>query len=277
MAASGFQAAPPAASSPPGGPVALWRSELLSRVPGVRHGFTTRAGGSSSGPNASLNLSTRTGDERAAVELNRRRVLAALGAPEAVFVSVRQVHGDDLVEVSHMAGRSIEADGLLSRDPRAALAVLVADCVPILMADVRGRAVAAVHAGWRGTEARIAERAVRRLGDLGVPAADLRVALGPAIGPCCFTIGLDVAQKLGAAYPAAGQAIRPEGSGARADLWDLNRQALEESGVAAEHVDALRTCTACTPELFSHRRDHGATGRQAGVIVLRPGAADPVS
>lgn len=245
----------------------LLKSQLLARNTAVTHGFTTRDGGLSTGAFASLNLGIRDGDDRAVVETNRRRVLDALGRDDATFVSLKQVHGDDIVEVSHLAGRSIEADGLWTRDKRAVLAVLVADCVPILIGDSRGRAVAAVHAGWRGTRAGIAAKMVARLAAAGIEPADLQVALGPAIGPCCFEIDDDVAAQLREAYPDAGDAVSVGTDGrTNADLWSLNRQSLLTAGVGSTQIDTLRTCTVCTPTFFSHRRDAGETGRQAAIV-----------
>jgi YfiH family protein len=249
----------------------LLTSPLLVGVAGIVHGFTTREGGDSLGPFDALNLSTRVGDERALVEVNRRRVLEAVGSPGATFVTLRQVHGDSVVEVSHLAGRSIEADGLWTRDRMAVLGVLVADCVPILIADGEGRGVAAVHAGWRGTRAKVVTRMVARLKAAGLAPAGLVAALGPAIGPCCFQIGEDVADELRLAFPHAGEAIRVGTDGrTNADLWALNRLTLVEAGLAPERIDTLRTCTSCSQTLFSHRRDGGHTGRQAGVIGLLP-------
>lgn len=246
----------------------LLRSPLLHAVPGVVHAFTTRKGGASRGHLASLNLSPRVGDTREALEANRGRLLAELGRPDAHFLLVKQVHGGDVVEVTRFASRSIEADGVWTRDHAAVLAVLVADCVPILIASKDGKAVAAVHAGWRGTQARIPARAVERLVAGGFPAANLVAAIGPAIGPCCFEIGADVEAALRLAFPTAADAIRAAPEGKRvADLWALNRMTLIDAGVPAANIDVLTTCVSCDVDrFFSHRRDKGETGRQAGVI-----------
>jgi YfiH family protein len=245
------------------------QSELLASIEGVVHGFTTRHGGLSRGSFESLNLGTRTEDERSVVETNRRKVLAALGRHDGTLITLRQVHGADLVEVSHLAGCSIPADGLWSRDPLAVLGVLVADCVPILIADVAGTRVAAVHAGWRGTRARIAAKMVKRLVDSGAELASLRVAIGPAIGPCCFEIGEDVANDLRAAIPEASSVITEENERRTvADLWALNERVLFGAGLVPSQIDTLRLCSKCDPRFFSHRRDGARTGRQAGVIGL---------
>lgn len=245
----------------------LLTSAILADVPGVVHGFTTRVGGVSTGPYDSLNLGG-TGDERASIETNRARVLESLGRKDASWVALRQVHGNDVVQVTRQAGRTIEADGLWTRDRGAALAILVADCVPILFADVRGRAVGAVHAGWRGTAGRIAAQMVKRMKDADIPPHDLRVAIGPAIGPNDFEIGPDVVLALESAYPAPGAAIRP-GNDDRsyADLWLLNKRCLMEAGVPETSIDIVAYSTLSDERFYSHRRDHGVTGRQAGVIA----------
>lgn len=254
----------------PGRPgVTLVTSDLLQRLSGVVHGFTTREGGTSQGPFATLNLSTRVGDVRSVVESNRRQVLTWLGRSDATLVTLRQVHGNEIVQVNRQAGRSIEADGVWTIDPQVVVSVLVADCVPLVMTDTAGTMVAAVHAGWRGTRLRIASRMTKRLVAHGATMSQLRVAIGPAIGPCCFEIGNDVAEALREAYPQAGEAVRLTAGGKLcADLWSLNVADLVEAGVPREHIDVLRTCTSCSPAFFSHRRDQGTTGRQAGVIGM---------
>jgi hypothetical protein len=248
----------------------LLRAGSLDGVPGVVHGFTTREGGVSQGPWESLNLGLRVGDDRAAVARNRATVLAALGREDGVWVSAHQVHGDQVVEVTRRVGKSLEADGLWTRDRAVVLAVLVADCVPILVADEKGTAVAAVHAGWRGSRDRIAARLVKRMQAEGFAPESLRVAIGPAIGPCCFEIGDDVAAELAGAVSApGGVSVGPNGK-ARADLWAINRQILVDAGVRDAAIDLFRVCTSCRNDFFSHRRDHGECGRQVGVIGLGP-------
>ena len=248
--------------------VAILTSPVLSNVTGIVHGFTTREGGVSQGPFASLNLGGAQ-DERPAIEANRARVLETLGRKDGSFVALRQVHGSDVVQVTRLAGRSIEADGLWTRDRGAVISVLVADCVPILFADQRGRAVGAVHAGWRGTASRIAAEMVKRMKDADIPPHDLKVAIGPAIGPTDFEIGPDVVLALETAFPSPGAAIRP-GNDDRsyADLWALNKRCLVEAGVPESSIDILAYSTVSDARFFSHRRDQGVTGRQAGVIAL---------
>lgn len=249
--------------------VSLIKSRVLDETPGITAGFTTREGGVSAGALESLNLSMHVGDQRQNVHANRGAALAALGRPDAAWVSLRQVHGNALVEVTHQAGRSIEADGVWTRDRMAAVAVLVADCVPMLIAEENGRAVCAVHAGWRGTQARIAAEAVARLKKAGFPPNSLRVAVGPAIGPCCFEIGDEVADELAKVSGDVTDAVARGADGrVTADLWALNHAFLVEAGVERTSIEVFRLCTACNPGFYSHRRDKGTTGRQAGIIAL---------
>jgi len=246
-----------------------------SQLGAFLHGFTTRAGGVSVPPYDALNLGGKWGDDAGHVAENRRRLaLAAGGVP----VVARQVHGtivrrvradDDPAEVARQ-----EADGLCTDVPGLVLGVFVADCVPALIGDPRTGACEAVHAGWRGTVAGILPVAVRTLAEeFGARPADLRVALGPAIGPCCFEVGLEVAQAVTARIPDAGARgiLRPSPRGradrAHVDLHAENRWLLQQAGVDPALIDAAQPCTHCDrARFFSFRRDGAATGQQMGVI-----------
>jgi YfiH family protein len=252
----------------------LVRSAIIP--PRFHHGFTTRGGGVSAPPFDSLNLGFKWGDARDNVLENRRRVGLATGV-DRTFVA-NQVHGAHVIRVG--AGdrvddvAEVEADGLVSDAAGLAIGVYVADCIPVLMADARTGAFAAVHAGWRGTLAGVVPAAVRRLvADLGVRPEDLRVALGPAIGACCFEVGDEVVAAVERAIPAAASAgaIRV-GPGGRAhvDLKRLNRMLLDAEGVLAGNVDAGPECTSCDrARFFSYRRDHGQTGQAFGFICVK--------
>lgn len=248
----------------------LLKSPGLQRIAAITHGFTTRTGGVSQAPFHSLNLGTRVEDDRGAVLQNRASVRRALGRPDASLVTLRQVHGEAIVEVKRSAGPNIEGDALWTRDREALLAILVADCLPVLLADRAGRVVAAVHAGWRGTEKRLVASMVARLVAAGVPAGELVASLGPCIGPCCFEIGEDVALRLRAAFGHDEDAVRARGERFVADLWALNQRALVEAGVPLTSIDRVARCTRCDPAFFSYRRDDKRTGRQAGVIGFAP-------
>lgn len=233
---------------------------------GFRHGFTTRAGGVSGPPFDSLNLGMKWGDAPAHVRENRRRLLAASGARALHFAT--QVHGASVARVrageDPAATARQEADAICTDVPGEGVGVYVADCVPLVLADARLGACAAVHAGWRGTAAGVATATVRALGAaFGSRPQDLRVALGPAIGPCCFEVGEEVA----AAFPA-GVVLRRAGEKPHVDLRRALRLELERAGVPADGIDAIAGCTSCDPEgrFFSYRRDRGQTGQHAGFV-----------
>jgi len=237
-------------------------SRLLAAFP---HGFTTRSGGHSGGPYASLNLGEAVGDEPASVEANWAELRSATGL---AFARVRQVHG---CRVHHALGPAEapadEADVVISARAGVAACVSVADCVPILVADPRSGAVAAVHAGWRGTLSRAAAQAVAELARAhGARPADLVAAIGPSIGPCCYEVSVDLAARFREAFGPA--AANPSPLQARVDLWLANASILRQAGLARERVEVLERCTSCEAgHFFSHRRDSGRTGRQVGFIA----------
>ena len=246
--------------------------------------FATRSGGVSAGPYASLNLGLLTDDDPAAVAENRRRLCAAVGADPTCATMARQQHG---AVVSRAEPRGIvtpgdtafpECDGLWSDLPGQAMLLLTADCLPIAIVRTAWDggspahpALVLLHAGWRGLLAGIVEGGVQALraapgADLGarnygsIARTPLRAVIGPAIGPCCYEVGDDVAGRFRSAFGADVL------HGRRLDLPAVAEAALRAVGVA--EVDRLDRCTSCSPDrFFSHRRDAGLTGRQ-GVIGL---------
>ncbi|MFN2469079.1 MAG: polyphenol oxidase family protein [Gaiellaceae bacterium] len=217
--------------------------------------FSTRAGGVSEGPFASLNLGLLTDDALGRVEENRRRLCAAVGADAGAIAMNRQVHGAT-VRRARAGDRGRPGDGLWTDEPGVSVLALGADCLPVVLARTNGRpALAVLHVGRAGVLAGIVEAGVAALGR-----GRLAAAVGPGIGPCCYEVGEEVAGPLRAAY---GADVAANGT---ADLWTATARALERAGV--ERVERLDLCTACRPDLFfSHRRDAGETGRQ-GVIGL---------
>lgn len=239
---------------------------------GVRALMTTREGGVSSGPFASLNLSSSVGDDARAVAENRRRVRAALGVD---FFVPHLVHGATVVgiDAATLGRPRPEADACWSRDPAIACAVTAADCLPVLFASDDGRVVAAAHAGWRGLAAGVLERTVEVLvREGGADAAALHVWLGPCIGPRRFEVGADVLQAFGVPLDAPGPAFAdsPREDGARrwhADLPLLARQRLSANGV--RRISGGGHCTASdATRFFSFRRD-GVTGRMLAAVACR--------
>ncbi len=255
----------------------------LPLPPVVGAAMSTRHGGVSRGPWASLNLGGACGDEPADVAVNRQRFAVALGARP---VWLRQVHGQRVLRLDATSPGSDlpEADAAWTDAPGMACTVLVADCLPVLLAARDGRAVAAAHAGWRGLAAGVLEATVTALQQgAGVPPGDQLAWLGPAIGPQAFEVGADVLQAFGVvpgpapdpASPLSGYFVyRPRPDGAPrwlADLAGLARARLQAAGLPLAQISAAKACTwTQASELFSFRRD-GVTGRLAAAIWLRSG------
>jgi YfiH family protein len=228
-------------------------------LPGARAVFSTRRGGRSEGPYRSLNLGMLTDDAPESVAHNRSALRAATGAPPLSFV--HQVHGAEVLpaDAAHDGGdpRALpHADGQVTDQPGVAMVALTADCLPVVIAG--DGAAAMLHAGWRGLAGGVLEAGAIALRELG--AGHLTAAIGPGAGPCCYEAGPEVHEPF-ADLPAAHR-------GANLDLKAIARARLRSAGVGEVYDIAL--CTMCSdPELlFSHRRDHGITGRQAGLAWL---------
>ena len=223
---------------------------LAIALPGGRALFTTRRGGVSGGPYASLNLGRWTDDDPAAVTENRERVARQIGFPRDAVVQGRQVHGARVERRVTAEGALAEADGQATARDDVALLVLTADCLPVAL--IAPEAVAMLHAGWRGLAAGVLEEGTTALRELG--ATRIEAAIGPGAGGCCYEVGAEVQEAFGR-EPVRGPI----------DLKAIARERLGAAGLAAVHDAGL--CTICTePGLFfSHRRDGGVTGRQAGI------------
>jgi YfiH family protein len=245
------------------GPTVVAFPEL--EASGVCAAVSTRLGGVSEGPFASLNLGRGVGDDPDRVAENRRRLLAGVGLEGRRLVGGHQVHGDAIARATPDGPDELPGvDALYTTDTRVALRVLVADCTPVFVVAPDVGAVAAAHAGWRGTLAGVAGKLVRRLvTDLGARPSAMRAAIGPAAGRCCYEVGDEVLAAYRAAYPWADDHI----AGRRLDLHGLNRRQLVEAGVPAERIAVADLCTICHPELFfSYRRDGRRSGRMLAVI-----------
>jgi YfiH family protein len=224
-----------------------------------RVAFSTRRGGVSEGPYASLNLGRKSGDEVERADENRRIACEAIGADLEKLALNFQVHSTDVLRAA--AGmRGEQADGLWTDEPGLPILAMSADCLPIALArtDTSKPALAVLHAGWKGLLAGVVEEGARALGD-----HELAAAIGPAIGPCCYEVGEEVAAPYRERF---GDDVMSE---RRLDLWTSAERALRAAGV--ERIHRVDRCTSCEPEaFFSHRRDHGRTGRQ-GVIAYVAG------
>jgi hypothetical protein len=237
-------------------PFAVAGDHIAIDLPGARALFTTRRGGASTGPFESLNLGVLTDDDRGLVQRNRATLASELGVR---FAHIRQVHGSTVLTLSHEPEQLIEADGHATSVRGLAPMVLTADCLPIVIAG--GGAVAVVHAGWRGLAGGVVAEGVAAVDGLGHGDAELVAAIGPGAGPCCYEVGEEVHE----AFGADGENAR---NGQNLDLKAIARAQLHAAGVGVVHD--VQLCTICSEAalFFSHRRDRGVTGRQAGVAWL---------
>ncbi len=234
------------------------------------HGFPERTGGVSQGSRTSLNMGVRWGDDSAAVERNRRLVADAAGFDVATLAVTKHVHGNAVWCVGEPLPDPAEFDGLVSDRPGVTLGAFAADCIPMVFADPSARICGAAHAGWRGTVSKVGANVVYRMVERGSRAADIRVVLGPCIGPCCFEVGPEVVD---AFRQALGDLDGMVVAGPRRDHIDLRvsmRAVLIEAGIAPEHIDDAPPCTKCeSARFFSYRRDGREGGMHMGYIGLR--------
>jgi polyphenol oxidase len=300
----------PGQPAPPAPPilriVAPWRLrkthglQLLELVPFLKfpwlvHGFSTRPGGVSSLESEKvLNLGFMEWDARENVLENRRRFQPALVATDLDLVPLKQIHSDVIRVFPGPATEPCKGDASSTNHPGLLLAIQTADCVPILLVDPKKRAVAAIHAGWRGTLARIAQKTVGQMQfEFGSKPSDLLAAIGPSIGPCCYEVAADFVTKFTAQFadatdyfdePRSGEEpnplqwlnMKPPGhqpppKNVHLDLRKANRSQLAVAGLLAKNIYISDLCTAChTSLLFSHRREGHLSGRLMSVIGLRP-------
>ncbi len=244
---------------------------------GLTHAVFSRLGGVSVGPLAELNVGHSVGDDAAAVAENHARIYHHLGLSADLVTSAQQVHGNRVAVVNAIdAGRVFpNTDALVTRTPALPLMLRFADCQPILFYDPTRHALGLAHAGWRGVALGIARRVVETMqGAFGTRPEVLKVGLGPAVGPCCYHVGQDVASAMSYALPDWRKVMRPQGEGWVLDLPAANAQQLDAAGV--QHIERADLCTAChTSEFFSHRAENGLTGRFAVVAYLERKILEP--
>jgi len=272
----------------------ILQASALKRIPWLVHGFSTRPGGVSDlrGEKV-LNLGFAEWDAKENVLENRRRFQFALDAEGSTLVALKQIHSDVVQVLKDPPSALCRGDASTTNRPGLLLAVQTADCVPVLLVDPRNRAVAAVHAGWRGTLQRIVTKAVGKMHmHFGSNPADLLAAIGPSIGGCCYEVGTEVASAFQSQFPNASDWFDEMRTGDEPDplqwlnmappghqalpkevLLDLsraNRAQLLEAGLPARNISGSDLCTACRRDfLFSHRKEAGTTGRLLSVIGIR--------
>ncbi|MGH9585910.1 MAG: peptidoglycan editing factor PgeF [Acidobacteriaceae bacterium] len=287
--------------------IQVLRTPLFEEIPWLLSGFSTRTGGTTSVYTAAqrageLNLGFTPADSREVVLENRRRFFRDITI-DAAFpaVTLRQIHSSLIRRVTTADAAPAEArlkgDGLMTADPGLLLAIQTADCIPVLIADRKTRAVAAFHAGWRGTLKRIVENGVGRMRlEFGSQPKDLVAAIGPGIGQCCYSVGEEVRSEFLSQFAYAEELfcdvydsdpVREKypllfltarapghshiGPSLHLDLAEANRHQLLDAGLAPDAISVTGHCTSCRGDLyFSHRASHGFTGRMLSVIGIRP-------
>ena len=244
---------------------------------GVPHGFTTRFGGVSTGYLSSMNIGIHRGDQLENVAQNYALLGQVIGFSVEDVVAAKQIHSDIIYKATAedrgkclTEGASAVCDGLITDVPGIALNVFTADCTPILYHDPVTGAIGAAHAGWRGTAAGIAAKTVQAMVDTyGCRPENIRAAIGPHIGPCCFETDEDVPKAmLEALGDAANSAIEKRRNKYYVNLTDINTAFLRRAGIL--HIESCTDCTACQPDRFwSYRRAGGNRGSQGAIIVCK--------
>ncbi|MFA5536937.1 MAG: peptidoglycan editing factor PgeF [Bacillota bacterium] len=247
------------------------------------HGFTSRIGGVSSQPYESLNLGFTVGDSPSAVLQNRRQIAKTLGFPLEDLVAAKQVHRDKIAIVTYKdKGKGAlkyedaieDTDALITIEKNLPLSTYYADCVPIFILDTATPAIGLAHAGWKGTALKIGAKTVIKMGMVfGTEKKNLKVAIGPGIGPCCYQVDDRIRTAFLKEFLAAIKYFRNSTPGHwQLNLWEANRDSLMEVGLSEGQIINSKICTACNTELFfSHRKEQGLTGRMAALMMLKTG------
>ena len=245
--------------------------EILPAWPdaSICHGFIGRAGGVSTGAFASMNLSYWVGDDERAVDTNWKRLRREV--PDLKLVArLNQVHGNVVHAATRdTAGLRPAGDGIVTAEPGVMLGIFSADCVPILIVDSKRKVAGALHAGWRGVIADIAGAGVHAMTQLGAHASDIRAAMGPSIGQCCFEVDADLGDRFGSEIDGARDHTRAGRPGkAFIDLRAVVRDQLERAGLVPTNIASVGPCTQCASDRFFSRRAAGGktTGLQMSFV-----------
>jgi polyphenol oxidase len=267
----------------------------FSKLPFLLHGFSTTPGGISElNGQPALNLGFTGWDTRDNVLENRRRFQSALGAHDLPLITLKQLHSDVIHLFDSAPSDPWRGDAAITKRSGLLLAVQTADCVPILLVDPKKRAVAAIHAGWRGTLARIVTKTIGAMQmHFATNPRDLLATIGPSIGPCCYEVGTEIAAKFLSQFPDAPSYFdefrtgdepnpiqwlnmappghQPPPKNVLLDLRKANQSQLLAAGLGCQNIHIVDLCTACRPDLlFSYRKQGSHTGRLMAAIALRP-------
>lgn len=250
-----------------------FKSDLFEEIENITHCFTSKCGGESRGNIEGLNLGFRCGDNLEFVSANYVLVAADMGFPFERITAGRQTHSSNIrIITEEDAGKGVsresefqDVDGMITNIKNLPLVVYYADCVPVLLVDSDVGVVAAVHSGWRGTVAGITRNAVEiMVSRFGADPANIKAAIGPSIGPCCFETGEEVALQFD------GKFVAKHDDKFKVDLWKANMDILESCGIKRENIDVLKICTICNSDmLYSYRVHKDSTGRMGAFIMIK--------
>lgn len=256
----------------------------LDEFPFLRHGFSSRLGGVSSGIYESMNVGFNRGDSDENVLENYKRLCNELEIPVSSLVFSDQVHKDVIQVVTKQdCGKGIlypktffGVDGMVTKEKEVGLVIFGADCVPIFLVDPVLKVIGAVHSGWRGTVIKAAKKTVEKMQqEYGCLPENLHAIIGPSICRNCYEVGLEVAMEFQRVFAESEWSHileeRKENEKYQLDLWEANRLILMEAGLCADHIRVSGVCTCCHSDtFFSHRASHGQRGSMAGFIMLQP-------
>jgi YfiH family protein len=256
------------------GPIPLWKFENLEAHPAIRHFVSGRAGGCSEGTLGALNLSYNVGDDPAAVAHNRALLAEAMKVVPGRLVFPVQTHSNHVqVVMSTTPPEQLAAtDAVITAEPGLLIAVMSADCVPVLLYDPQNHVAAAIHAGWRGTMAAIVARTIDKMkSDFGTDPAHLLAGIGPSISPEVYQVGTEVLEAVQQLYGTCAGIIEGEADGKGfCNLWEANRRQLLTAGVKEANIEVAGLCTYKHADLFfSARHSQNRAGRFAAGLVLQ--------
>lgn len=259
------------------GSLSIWQFENLLKYGEIGHFISTRSGGFSASPYASLNLGLHAGDEPEKVLKNRKLLASSFGLSVEDFITSEQVHGGHTAVVTRkdINRKSVirATDALVTDNRRICLMILMADCLSIFLYDPEHRAIGIAHSGWSGTVNKIAENTVRAMiKEYGSAPEDIIIGLGPSIGPCCYEIKLDAVEKIQDNLANDKEIILQRDNKYYLDLGKANKMQLLTSGIAEENIEMAGICTRCNEDIFFSARAHqGRTGRFGAGMMIRVG------
>lgn len=249
---------------------------MLEETNIVRHGFSTKLGGVSTGPCATMNISITRGDDPEAVAENKRRIGAAIGVRPEDMTFTHQTHTTNVAVVKEKdrGGRFMETDGMVTNIPGICLVTFYADCVPLFFVDPVHKAIGLSHSGWRGTVGRIGQVTVEKMTEnYGTNPEDVIAAIGPSICQDCYEVSEDVILKFRENFPEGywpDLFYNKENGKYQLNLWKANEYVFLEAGILKEHIATTNVCTHCNPDiLFSHRTTGEKRGNLSAFLALK--------